>query len=98
MAEFYARDEDFRISTYRTGGGAEVDFIVEHGRNITAIEVKAGRSIGKGDLRGLASFREFVGKTHRSLVFYQGDQIQDWDGIKIIPILEGIKYLFDGSS
>ncbi len=37
-----------------------------------AIESKASRNVGPSDLRGLASFAECYGKSHRALVFYLG--------------------------
>ncbi len=41
LSEAKGRDEEIRLSVYRTESGAEVDFIVEKGRETFAIEVKA---------------------------------------------------------
>ena len=40
---------------YRTRGGAEVDFVLEVGRDLWGIEVKAGHRVTRSMLRGLAS-------------------------------------------
>lgn len=53
-------DEDYRISSYRTVAGAEVDFIIEINDRLIAIEVKTG-SVVKNDLRGFESFESYVG-------------------------------------
>ena len=45
-----------KISFYRTERGAEVDFIVEVNHQLFALEVKASRNVGSGDLTGLKSF------------------------------------------
>lgn len=94
VSEFKARDQDFRISVYRTEAGAEVDFIVERGRDIFAIEVKATRTIGAHDLRGLKSFAHFYGKKHQALLFYLGDRILNIEGVQVMPLLAGIGVLF----
>ncbi|MDZ4678217.1 MAG: AAA family ATPase [Oligoflexia bacterium] len=54
-------DEDYRISSYRTEAGTEIDFILELGERLIAIEVKVGGYSDK-DLRGFESFQSFVGK------------------------------------
>lgn len=93
-SEFKARDQDFRISVYRTEAGAEVDFVVERGKDIFAIEVKATETIGSHDLRGLKSFSDFYGKKHQSFVFYLGEHELEIDGIRVLPLAAGIRALF----
>ena len=93
-AEFQARDEDFRVSVYRTEAGAEVDFIVESGGNVSAIEVKAARTIGLSDLRGLKSFSDFHGKKTRSFIFYLGERELEMGSVLIAPLARGLDLLF----
>jgi predicted AAA+ superfamily ATPase len=93
-SELKARDQDFRVSTYRTESGAEVDFILERQRELYAIEVKATRTIGSHDLRGLKSFSEFYGKKHHRLIFYLGERSMEIDGIQVLPLLQGLQSLF----
>jgi uncharacterized protein len=87
------RDEDIRLSVYRTEAGAEVDFILERGKDVFAIEVKASRTVAKHDLRGLKSFAEFFGKKHIPMVLYLGNMDLQIDGIDIRPIASGIRAL-----
>lgn len=94
VSEFKARDLDFRISVYRTEAGAEVDFIVECGKETFAVEVKASRTINTSDFRGLKSFSEFYGKKHQRIVIYFGTGKQEVDGIQILPIAEALKVIF----
>ncbi len=94
LSECKARDEEYRISVFRTESGLEVDFILEKGRRVYAIEVKATRTINNQDLRGLKSFKEFYGKSVNCMVFYMGDHSLEIDGIQIHPLVEGIKSLF----
>ncbi len=94
LAEAQSRDQDIRVSVYRTEAGAEVDFIVERGDEVFAIEVKATRKVGSSDLRGLKSFAEFHGKKHESLVFYLGESVLHFDQIRVMPLTEGLRALF----
>lgn len=88
-----SQDEDIRISTFRTEHGAEVDFIVERGGEVHAIEAKASRTVEPHGLRGLKSFAGYVGKKHRSSIFYLGETRKRIQGIDVFPWQEGIKAL-----
>ena len=48
-----------RLYFWRTRGGVEVDFVIEHGRRLLAIEVRKGARVGYGDA---ASLRVFLGE------------------------------------
>ncbi|MCX5787162.1 MAG: AAA family ATPase [Elusimicrobia bacterium] len=89
-----AKDEDIRLTTYRTEHGAEVDFILERGSEVWAIEIKVSRTLRSGDLAGLRSFREFYGKRHRSWVLYLGDSRKMLDGVELWPWRDGLRELF----
>jgi len=45
-----------RLFFWRTQSGLEVDFILEHGRRLLAIEVKFSANPGYGDAAGLRAF------------------------------------------
>ena len=81
----HAADVEPRISSYRTEHGAEVDVIVEHGRELWAIEIKSSRQFGASDASGLRSFAEFYGRKHRSLIAYRGSDRRRSGPIEIIP-------------
>jgi len=95
LSEAKGRDETIRISTYRTEAGAEVDFLVEKGSQLFAIEAKSSRSIDSHHLRGLQSFREFYGKKVKCIVLYPGEHALDTDGIQILPLRDGIREIFE---
>jgi hypothetical protein len=80
-----------RISSYRTEHGAEVDFIVEDGHDIWALELKASRHVGSGRLRGLQSFADLAGKRHRAMVLYLGDEARKVDGADVLPWQAGLR-------
>jgi uncharacterized protein len=77
-----------RLSHFRTRLGIEVDYIVEAGRELWAVEVKASRTVDARDLRGLRAFRERAGRTVRSLVVYLGNRAQRLEGALAMPLQE----------
>jgi predicted AAA+ superfamily ATPase len=94
----HALHKGWRFSSYRSEGGAEVDVIIEDGRNLIAIEVKAGRTVSKADTRGLASLAALVGRGHRLTrwIVYRGDRQQRFeDGVEVWPVLDAIQALRD---
>ena len=88
-----AFDETIKVSTFRTEHGAEVDFILERGRELIAIEAKASRTVGPQDLRGLARFAEYAGRKHRPMVWYLGPERKRINGVDILPWQQGLEAL-----
>lgn len=86
----------WKLTSYRTEAGAEVDLIVERDHDIVAIEIKHGRNVASSDMRGLASFAAAAG--HRKPVhlwlFYRGERRQRFDhGVEVWPIRDGLRAL-----
>jgi len=93
LSEAKCRDVDYRISAYRTDAGAEVDLVVEIGRKIFAIEIKASKNVGKSDLRGLESFKAFYGRGVTRLVIYRGERSLSMGGVEILPLGDALAVL-----
>jgi len=91
LSSAYAKDLDIRISTFRTSDGAEVDFIVEIGANLYAIEVKHSKNIGPHDARGLANFVKHTTQKCAPMIFYLGEIEKKIEGITILPWQTGIQ-------
>jgi predicted AAA+ superfamily ATPase len=82
----------WRLSAYRTDAGAEVDVVVETGREILALECKLGRNVRAQDLGGLRSFKEVAHKPVRALVLYQGERRQQFgEEVTAVPFLEFLR-------
>ncbi len=65
-----------RVSCWRTVSGYEVDFVVEHGRRVTAFEVKLADSVGLADTRGLERFMQDHPACKCGVAVYAGSQIK----------------------
>src|SRR5690606_10346736 len=63
----------FRMCTYRSTGGAEVDLILEIDGTEMAIEIKASKNIGPSDMNGLKSFSEVSKNKPLKMIVYLGD-------------------------
>jgi predicted AAA+ superfamily ATPase len=74
-----------RLYFWRTIEGNEVDFVLEHGRRLLAIEVKLGDNLGYRDAAGLRLFLEKHPKTSGGLIIYGGKEIKRLDE-KIVAI------------
>lgn len=94
LSELKARDEDFRITNYRTNHGSEVDFILEKNGDIFAIEVKATKNIHSADLNGLKGFKAFYGKKVKTIVIYTGDRTLMMDDTHVLPISKAMELIF----
>ena len=68
-----AQNLDYKVHYWRTGGGAEVDCVIDTGKDIIPIEIKAGAKVTLSALRGLSSFIEtYKGKVKKAYVVTTG--------------------------
>ena len=74
-----------RLSFWRTRDGTEVDFVVEHGRRVMAVEVKATHNPGYRDIAGLQSFLNEHKGAKAGLLLHSGSDIKRLDE-KILAI------------
>jgi len=74
------------LSFVRTHTGNEVDFVLQRGDVMAAIEVKAGHSVAAEDFGGIRELRELVGKDLRGIVLYGGHETVSFgDGLAAVP-------------
>ena len=82
-----------RLFHFRTRRGAEVDFVLQRGREVWAIEVKASRSIHGGDTKGLSAFAERAGRPARSIVVHLGPRRERVNESEAVPVREFLSEL-----
>ncbi len=78
---------------YRTRHGAEVDFVVEVGRELWGIEVKASRRADRSVVRGFRSLAQRNDRLKRRIVVYLGARPQRIDGVDVLPFEEFVRLL-----
>lgn len=92
----HALRRGWKLSTYRTEAGAEVDLVVERANDVLAIEIKAAKQVSSADTRGLLSLAELVGR-RRPLtlwVLFRGERAQRFDsGVEAFPVLDALRRL-----
>jgi predicted AAA+ superfamily ATPase len=74
-----------RLSFWRTREGTEVDFVVEHGRRVMAVEVKSTINPGYRDISGLQAFLSEHPNAAAGLLVHSGREIKRLDN-KILAI------------
>lgn len=83
-----------RLLHARTRRGAEVDWVVDLGRDVWAIEAKASRAVDGRDVRGLAAFDAGARRRLRRIVVFLGPRRQQLDGgVEAIPLEEFLEEL-----
>lgn len=61
-----------RVYYWQTQQGREVDFVIELGKEVMAIEVKSGENWSKGDLAGLSAFLSLTPNCKAAIIAYNG--------------------------
>jgi predicted AAA+ superfamily ATPase len=92
----HALHKGWRLSTYRTEAGAEVDLVIDTASELIGLELKAGRQVGATDARGLRSLTEVVGPRRplRKVIAYGGARAQRIEpGVEVLPYLDVLRML-----
>ena len=74
-----------QLCYWRTTTGKEVDFVIEHGRRLLALEVKLTTRPTVRDIQNLLLFMEEYPETVRGVLVHGGEQIQ-WLHSKVIAV------------
>ena len=77
-----------RLFHYRTKHGAEVDFVVEVGRDLWGIEVKSARTASSDMLTGLHSLGDRTTRLKRKIVVCTTDRRARLGDVEVLPIRE----------
>ena len=78
---------------YRTRHGAEIDFVLEIGREIWAIEVKSAQRVSRSDLSAFSSLTDRTKRVTRKLLIYLGTRRQQMNDVEILPLKEFLNEL-----
>ena len=73
-ADWY--DEDVKFFHFRNKDKVEVDIIIEQGRRLAGIEIKAAATVTQADFKGLNKLKDACGEQFSAgVVFYDGENI-----------------------
>jgi predicted AAA+ superfamily ATPase len=81
-------DDDIKFYHFRNKDKVEVDIIIERGRKLAGIEIKASSTVTQSDFKGLHKLREACGKHFTAgIVFYDGETILPFgENLYALPI------------
>jgi len=69
-------DEELKFYHFRNKDKVEVDIIIEQGRKLSGIEIKAAATVTQADFKGLAKLKDSCGEQFAAgVVFYDGETI-----------------------
>jgi predicted AAA+ superfamily ATPase len=74
-------------------GQGEVDFLIQRGKEYTALEVKAKETVHSRDIPGLQAITDLKGLRRRIVVFLGDRPYQTEDGIEFLPVGEFLTQL-----
>jgi len=74
---------------WRDARGNEVDLLIEHGLNVTAVEIRAGATISSDWFRGLQIFTSRLSSPPGCALVYGGTEHQKRSSVTVWPI-EGV--------
>lgn len=66
----------WKISSFRTDTGVEVDWVIETPEKIYAMECKLGKNVSAGDFKAMEVFEGFASKPVQKAVVYGGEVVQ----------------------
>jgi uncharacterized protein len=89
----WSKQIECKLSTYRTRGGSEVDFIAELDREVVAIEVKTSDSLDESDVRHLLAFRRAYPKAREAMVMHLGKRRLKIANVWCLPWQEALQKL-----
>ncbi|WP_331351501.1 ATP-binding protein [Cellvibrio sp. UBA7671] len=88
-------DEDIKFFHFRNKDKVEVDIIIEQGRRLAGIEIKAAATVTQADFKGLNKLKDACGGQFAAgVVFYDGENILPF-GEKLFAV--PISYLTQGN-
>jgi predicted AAA+ superfamily ATPase len=76
-----------RLFHFRDRGGAEVDFVLEIGRELWAIEVKSARDPKEIPRRGFEALSSRTKLLKRKIVVFLGPRARKVDDIEVLPLM-----------
>ena len=82
-----------RLHHFRTRAGVEVDYVLQLGREVWGIEVKASSSINRADSRGLRALEDHVPNVRRRIIVFLGSRAQVHEGVESLPLVEFLTLL-----
>jgi len=85
---FSHRGEEPPLYFWRDQTGHEIDFLIEKGHRLIAIEAKAGATVTRDQLKNLIYYSHLAReKLEKSILIYAGEKAYVREGIKILPWL-----------
>jgi uncharacterized protein len=97
LAAWCEAERGASLTTWRTQGGVEVDFVIETADGLVAIEVKSGHALRPADRRGLLAFHDEFPEA-RLLLLADVALAQQQGPIRVAPIGDFLRGIVPGQA
>lgn len=85
----YNAGETSNLYFWRDRPGHEVDLVIDHGTNLSPLEIKTGQTINQDYFKGLNFWRKLAGETAgQAWLVYGGDTRQSRSDVTVLPWYE----------
>ncbi|MFZ5800251.1 MAG: DUF4143 domain-containing protein, partial [Candidatus Omnitrophota bacterium] len=82
---FWSQGKNAPLYFFRDNIGNEVDLIIERGRRVMAVEIKAGQTVNSDWFKGLDYLKKVMGKSVLSrMLIYGGNENQERTSFNIV--------------
>lgn len=78
LKQYYNSNERPALYFWRDTQGREIDLVLEHGTFLSALEIKAGRTVNADYFNNIEYFRSIAPETTDYRVIYAGDEDHHW--------------------
>ncbi len=75
-----------RLWHYRTGDRREIDFLIQRGDRLVAVEVKAAKTITRKDFTHIENLQASLPELERGIVLYQGEHSVPFGKNRALPL------------
>lgn len=74
LKERFNKGKASNLYFYRDSNGNEVDLLIDNGRNLTPVEIKAAGTFHRSFVKGILKFQSYTQKATEGIIVYSGDQ------------------------
>ena len=76
LKNFFHKGEQPSVFFWRDSVGHEIDFVLELGQRLIAVEIKSGQTVASDFFKNLTYWRRLAGDQVRTVLFYGGSEMQ----------------------
>ncbi len=85
LKQLLNQGENPELWFWRDRSGHEIDLVLEHAGQFSAVEIKSGKTLSSDQFKGLKYWNSLSNNEGKSILIYGGDKTQQRDTIEVLP-------------